>query len=245
MKEKPLSINLIALAYLMAPIGNIMQVAWINNWPYFGPRSVFNHFSSFEWTLLCVFPLVALGIYRVAKWGYMLFLGLSAFLLVNNTFMYFKNPAYSLYIVMLFHLVTIGLVGFFLQKHIISPYFNPNLKWWERDHRYTVNLGAQVRIRQILVECNVLDISKKGCFVDMQNPLDMGDMVWINLTLGTFQFSVLCKVMWHRPIEPTGYGLRFMGMEKEDVKNIKKMIDYLHKSVDHGLKRDEGIKKTA
>ncbi|MDZ4676193.1 MAG: PilZ domain-containing protein [Oligoflexia bacterium] len=242
MKEKPLSISIIAWAYLLAPLGNIIQVAWINNWPYFGPRSVFHHFSNYEWLLLACFPIVAYGIHSVAKWGYFAFLACSAYLLLQNTFMYIKNPAYSIYIVVLFHLVTIGCVGFFLQKHIISPYFNPNLKWWERDTRFNVNLGAQMRIRQIMIDCNVLDISKKGCYVDMKARLDLGDMVWINLSLGPIQFSVLSKVMWHRAVEPTGYGLMFMGLAKEDTKNIKKMIDYLHKSVDHGLQKSDGIK---
>src|ERR1700722_9977778 len=125
MKKKPFSITLIALLYFLAPIGNVLQISYFNHWPLHGPRSVFNHFSFYEWCILAAFPVVAFGIWRVSRWGYYLFMAFAAFLVVHNTYAYFTNQAYSPYVVLLFQLVIFAIAGFFIQKHVSAPYFNP------------------------------------------------------------------------------------------------------------------------
>lgn len=230
MKKKPFVINFIALCYFVAPIINIWQVAWINHWPLTGPRSVFLHFSQVEWALLALCPIVAFGIMRVTKWGYFLFLGFSALLIMRTSLLYFKNPVYSLYLVLLFHVFIVGTVGYFLQKHIIAPYFNPKLKWWERDERFKVDLIAKIKVDDRFFEGQILDVSVSGCFLRYDKNLKLGDLVWINTSLNNEQFSVMGNVMWISRKEPQGYGLMFVGTSKEDKRTIQRMVDYLKRS---------------
>lgn len=242
MKQKPLSLNIIAFCYFIAPVVNILKIAWINHWPLQGPRSVFNHISAYEWIILACFPLVAIGIFRVAKWGYYFFLLFSAVLIVHNSYAYLKNPIYSIYLVLLFHFATIGMVGFFLQRHIVAPYFNPDLKWWEHYPRHKTRLMAEVRIRKLVHQCQILDISKGGCFIKLGKEFHLGDLLWLHLNHNGHKFQVLTKVAWVCLDRPKGYGLMFLGVGKREKKIIKKVLASLHSAIDKVSKDgDEGI----
>ncbi|MCC6277133.1 MAG: PilZ domain-containing protein [Oligoflexia bacterium] len=243
MKSKPLSINLIAISYLLAPAVNILQMAWVNQWPLSGPRGILERLNSWEWVILGSFWVAAFGIWRVARWGFLFFIALSSYLLIHNTYIYLTSAAYPVYLIMLFHLVNLGLVGFFLQKHIMSPYFNPKLKWWERDARYRTNLSAQVRIKDQTIETQLLDISTGGCFVGLSPSVHPGDIVWVTVQLSDHRIHLPGKVMWTKFDDPVGFGLMFMGLESADKKTLKKIIDYLANSVQDGLQSNEGLGK--
>src|ERR1039458_6570489 len=111
MKQKPLSINIIAAFYFLAPILNVARLVWVNSWPLTGPRSVFNHFTELEWLIMLLFPVVGLGVFRVARWGFYFFLGFSALMILHNSYAYFNNPVYSIYIIILFHLASFSVIG--------------------------------------------------------------------------------------------------------------------------------------
>jgi Tfp pilus assembly protein PilZ len=241
MKKKPLSISLIALGYVIAPFANIVQMAWVNQWPVFGPRGMIERMYAWEWFILATFFVVAYGIWRVARWGFVLFLVQTSYLILHNTYMFFKNPAYSVYIVLLFHFLNLGLVGFFLQKHIMSPYFNPSLKWWERNPRYRVNLAAIIKVGEENIETKLLDLSANGCFVAHNPIVHLGDIIWVTIQLSEQRIHLPGKVMWLKYDEPHGFGLLFMGLQPDDKKTLKKMIDYLNHSVEDGLKKNLSI----
>jgi len=230
MKKKPLSLKLIALAYLIAPIGNVLQIAYFNHWPLKGPRSVFNHLSNYEWMVLAFFPIVAYGIWRVAKWGYFLCLGFAAFLIVQNTYALFVNDSYSPYVVLLFQLVSFAIAGLFVQKHIAAPYFNPNMRWWESDPRYKVDFKAQARMGQTHMKCAILDVSMGGCFVELKKALKLDDLIWIHLSFEKCHVTALSKIVWVKPGEIKGYGLMFVSMEKSDETSLHQLIKDLKKS---------------
>jgi Tfp pilus assembly protein PilZ len=231
LKEKPLSIKIIALLYVLAPLGNVLQIAYFNHWPLAGPRSVFNHFSFYEWCILAVFPVVAFGIWRVTRWGYVACLTFAGFLVLHNTYWYFTNQAYSPYVVLLFQLVTFAIVGVFVQKHVMAPYFNPKIRWWENDPRYKVNLTAELRQEQKIQNCQILDLSVGGCFAQSKKDYLLGDVVWITLNLDqTHHFTCEAKVVWVKKQENSGYGLMFTQVEKTESLKIKTLIKELQKA---------------
>ena len=239
MREKPLSIKVIALLYLLAPLGNILQNAFFNQWPLRGPRSVFFHLSLYEWMVLAVFPVVAFGIWRVAMWGYVSCMGFAGFLILHNIYGYFSNRAYSPYVVLLFQMCIFALVGIFLQKHIMAPYFNPNIRWWENEPRYKVDLTAQLRQEQKIQNCQVLDISVSGCFAQSKKEYALGDLVWITINLDETHVTCQAKIVWVKDKPTAGYGLRFTQMEKSEQVKIKSLIKHLQKVSKRNVGRPE------
>ena len=229
MKTKPFSIKLISFLLLLAPIVTIVQLAWTNNWPYFGVRSVFWRFSQQEWLTFASYPLVALGVFSVRRWGYFAFLGLTGFQVFKNGYAYYLTPSYTHYLVVLAQLSSMGIMGFFLRKHIIAPYFNPSLRWWVRSPRHDISLDAQVRIDDKPYECTILDVSLTGCFADIRQKLNLEDLVWLHLSLNKMDFSIMGKVVRVSEKNPKGYGLMFLGMGDTEKKSLQRIIDHLLK----------------
>lgn len=218
------------MAYLVFPLISLIKVAYINEWAFLGNRGVFASFAWHEWLYYISFPILAASIYSVSTIGYRIFLALSTTVLLYTAVLYFKGGAQSLYLGFIGQMFTLGLVGHFLRTHTLSPYFNPKLQWWKRPQRHFVKLGAQVRVYQSIMECRIMDISSGGCFVNVKRPLNVGDKLWLHLSLDHFHFTVLCKVMWVKKENPTGRGLMFTGMGFTEKMRMKQMIRHLQKS---------------
>ena len=139
MKRKPLSVIIISIFYFLEPFGNLIQAAYINQMPLFGHGSILSRLLWSDWIILALFPIVAIGIYMMKKWGWYLFLGFSALLIFYNIYVYkFLNPNYSLKIILAFILIITLTSALFLRKSIYAPYFNPRLRWWETAKRFRV-----------------------------------------------------------------------------------------------------------
>lgn len=209
MKQKPFSIKFFAFCFMMAPLANLFISGWVNQWPLTGPRGVLEHLSYYERAVLLAFPLVALGIWLVVKWGYYLFIAFSLTILGHNFYMLIESQSYNRYIVLLFQVTTLSVVGFFLQKHITAPYFNPKLKWWESLPRYKVDLMGKVKAGREVFEAEILDISKGGCFVKAGSKLTINQTIAIEFAHKKDEFSAKGVVLWVSEKVKDGYGIKF------------------------------------
>ncbi len=170
--------------------------------------------------------VAAYGIWKVRPWGYFTYLFLSCASLAYLLFQYVMaadlenyNPLLSA------SLLALG-TCILLQKHISAPYFNPNLRWWERDPRYRVQLGAKFQIDRQTRKGNMLDISRNGCFTELDTKLIVGEEIELRIQLLKFDFTTRAEVIWHSD-DPKGYGLRFLGMTRRHRLEIDKIIAYL------------------
>lgn len=232
MKHKPFSLKMITMGYSLAPILTILRASYFNSmgdsFPIFGPRSVFYSFGAMDWLTIVLFPVVAFGIYQVSRWGYFLFLAFSAFLIMKTSYLYFQNPAPNGYVVLLVHLSIIGVVGFFLQKHIVAPYFNPNLRWWVRDERFRLNHVSQAKYMDKYFDCEVLDMSLSGCFIQIKSQtVEVGAMLWVFLEYDGLKLAVPGKIMRDVKGATPGYGIMFVGLGPVERKQIQNVMDRL------------------
>jgi hypothetical protein len=162
----------------------------------------------------------------VKKWGWYLFLSFSAILIFYNLYVYFHlNPNYNLQTVILFILIVTSLTAVFFRKHVYSPYFNPRLRWWEIASRYRVTLRAKIFTPDAPTDCQVLDISMTGCFVDYSGNLSEGDKVWLIIKGASEEIHCLGKIV-RKAVQPdtVGYGIFFQTMSRDTRQNLKRMI---------------------
>jgi hypothetical protein len=82
-----------------------------------------------------------------------------------------------------------------MQKHVMAPYFNPELRWWDRDDRLAVNLGVQIRLKYSTLQCSILDISAGGCFVETNEEVVPG-VSRMRIRLSDLDLTALGKVVW-------------------------------------------------
>ncbi|MBK9294030.1 MAG: PilZ domain-containing protein [Oligoflexia bacterium] len=236
MKKKPFSIKFFATCFLLAPIFNVLLLIWVNKWPLTGPRGVLERFSLYEIIILCIFPVVAYGIWKVAKWGYYLFMVFSFFIVAHNFYILVAHRQYSSYVVLLFQVTTFSVIGFFLQKHITAPYFNPKLRWWESSPRFKTLIAASVQYLQKVYDAEVLDISKGGCFVYCNKHLNLGDEVVVEFSYNGNLFRAAGDVVWLSERAPSGFGIKFKNIRLGDKWSLAKILKDLKKARKEQLK---------
>jgi Tfp pilus assembly protein PilZ len=229
MKQKPFVIKFFTFCFLVAPIFNLTLMAWFNHWPWTGPRSVFQHLSFYEVTMLCFFPITAFGIWRVAKWGYYLFLGFSMAIIVNNFYFLITQKLYSSYVALLFQATTLSAVGFFLQKHITAPYFNPKMRWWESKPRFKMDKSCGLKISPhdngTFIDSYLVDLSRGGCFVICTEKLKPGQNVEVRVQNESTPLYLIGEIVWCSDQIKNGYGIRFLKVGLMAQQSIKKILN--------------------
>jgi len=242
MRKRPLSLTLIGLCYIfLGPFLEITSRVYFNEWPLMGPRGVIPNLSWHDWLLITAMPVVGFGILRVARWGYYLFFGYSIALIGQRIYEYFSSQDYSAYASLLGILLTVAVVGYFVQKHVATPFFNPAIRWWQRQPRFQVNIAAQMRVRHDIFHCFVRDIALGGCFVETDEAVFTGDVTWVRIQLGEHEFTALGKVTWVHTTGVRGVGVQFLGMGKHDRQSLRRLIEYLAASNPQGLPVNAGI----
>lgn len=229
MKKRPLSIIIIALIYFFEPVGNLIQAAYVNKLPLWGPDSILSHLIWSDWIILGLFPVVAMGVFMVRKWGWYLFIGFSGVLIAYNIYVYlYLNPNYQLHTVLLFILIVTVMSAIFFRKHVYAPYFNPRLRWWEVASRYSIRFDTKIITDEAALNCQLLDISASGCFVDNAGELSVGDSVWLIIKCAGDEIKCLGKIV-RKSIESngSGYGIYFQTMSRETRLKLKRLIQTL------------------
>lgn len=226
MKKRPLSIIIISLIYFFEPAGNVLQAAFVNDMPVFGEFGILSHLLWSDWVILFLFPVVAVGVYTVRRWGWYLFLLFSVILIGYNLFVYTRNPNYALETVLLFIAVITLMSAFFLRKHVYAPYFSPRLRWWEHAARYRVVLRSRILTDGGAHDCTTLDISESGCFLGTEAVLEEGTLVMVKIQCKGVELDCLGRVVRKSGEKERvrGYGIMFQGLPRDTRRNLRLLI---------------------
>jgi c-di-GMP-binding flagellar brake protein YcgR len=181
--KRPLIITIIALCYLLSPLAIVTQASMIHHIPIFGPRNIFERLFFTDIIILGIYVLCAVGIFSVKKWGWYVFLSCSLVLIGYNIAVYLTNPRYTLILLIIYNVVLAVVAGIFFRKHIIAPYFNPRLRWWETETRYKIDIYAELSIGRKKLRGEILDISNSGCLIALDHVIKLGT---------THTFSLRC-----------------------------------------------------
>jgi hypothetical protein len=217
------------LIYLFEPFGNLIQAAYVNNLPLFGDNSILSHLIWSDWIILGLFPVVALGVYMVRKWGWYLFVGFSILLISYNLYVYlYLNPNYQLHTVLLFILIVTAMTAIFFRKHVYAPYFNPRLRWWEVASRYNIALDTKILTNDSALRCRLQDISASGCFINYDSELTVGDSVMLIIEFSGDGIKCMGKIVRKSTkAGNSGYGIYFQTIPKDTRIKIKRLIKTL------------------
>lgn len=209
MRQKPLLLRVIAFCFVFVPVVNIILTGWFNRWPLTGPRGVLEHYSQTEKFILGCYPLVAIGIWSVRRWGYFLFLAFSLFVISRNFYVLWTNQYYSRYVVLLFQVMTLSITGLLLQSHVSAPYFNPKMRWWESLPRYKFNTLGTLTIGLKKFKAEIIDLSRGGCFIKTEAFLKVGDIIKMSIPYKRVTIQTSGKVTWASDKIDGGYGIMF------------------------------------
>lgn len=223
MLHRPWSIT--ALSIFLGLLGPLWAVYW--TYQNFSEISTaWKNINPFIVSICILSFVVAHGIWKVRTWGYFSYLFLACLSLSYLMYEYMVNTDPENYLFLLCAAAFATGTCILLQRHVSAPYFNPRLRWWERDPRYRVQVSAKFHIDRQTRQGNLLDISRGGCFAELEAKLIVGEEIEMRMQMLKFDFTTRAKVIWNSH-DPKGYGLMFIGMTRRHRKEIDRILAYL------------------
>lgn len=234
--KRPLIITVISLCYLIAPAAIIIQGSFLSRIPLFGSHSIFTRLYYTDIIILCLYPVCSIGLYSVRKWGWWMFLGSSLALIVYNIVVYLISPMYNIVLLVIFNVGLAIVAGIFFRKHIIAPYFNPRLRWWESDPRYRLEIAAYITAGDERIEGETLDISESGCLIALNKTLVLGNTYPISMRCMGHRVDLQGRAMRRSSTgeNPVRYGMMFVKRDKEQKRHLYALI----RDLERGCVRD-------
>ncbi len=240
-KEKPFIIEFISLIYLLNPIGNMVFLIFLSQQgtplqnliliyeQIFKDGNLILIINVLFW--ISAIPL-AIGLFKVQLWAWYYFLihAIGMFILSWFGKDFSFAPSYAT----LINFVFLIPIGYFVSHEIKTPYFNPNLKWWEQSKRFkhTVNIVMDNKVYE------TFDISVDGAFVmdpDQKNDFEVEEYVPIIIELDDERMECFAEIRWvnnDSKIYPIGYGIKFEKISRKDILKIKQFTKTL---IDQGV----------
>jgi len=225
--KRPLIHYLISLAYILAPIVNILLLILVARiqLPDILAR-LFQGYGYLAGIWLLTAPVVGIGLYFVHKASWYIFLAHSALILVDYVIKWVTLPTYfwmsvggvHQLLLLTGNLALVVVIGFIIHKDFRSPYFQVLPRGWRTSRRVLIRYHIQLNDGR----CNITDLSDSGCFVAEPGlEVSVGDKVAVSFQADAL--AIACKGEIMRRI-PDGFGVRFMGLTFAQKRDIRRMI---------------------
>lgn len=226
MKKRPKSIILISLFYFSIAPATAFYFLANSGWNFV---TAYQSLPTVNLIVGLVSLVIGLGVWFIRPWGYFTFLAASIFAtgyLLND---FFDDPSVHNYFGFSAFALLLAVLGYFQQKHIAAPYFNPNVRWWETAQRYKAGPQIQVSMNGSQKELFLMDLSMSGCFVGSEKPLDTESIVYLRIHSAVDSFPVMSRIVRASKI-PKGYGMMFLEMSASEKRRLQKMLETLRGS---------------
>ncbi len=219
--RKPLALYVLAAGYLGAMVLHVLQI-------YIQGRHVYPH----DIVLIVLYPVAAFGIYKVRRWGWYLVIGHILFLLISNTVLAVQLRTFNDVLLIQLNLLLLFFLWFFLRRNVRSPFHNPALRWWERQHmRYGATFKIMLRKASGgVINTRGINLSMGGCFVELADGqgLAINDRLDIELVYEHFEpFRAKGRVSWvsgATELNPRGAGIAFTRADRPNRKLLNAIL---------------------
>lgn len=223
MKNKPVHIIFITIGLLLVPVVYLARVLiFLNANPVqMSPLAIFLFAQ-----LTMVSFIIAYGIWKVRLWAFYALIGFGFLTTVLDLYSWqFENFQLSWWILLDFVAVIAGLT-LIIQENVRKPYFNPKIRWWETATRIRVDVPATLFIADKKHEILILDVSSTGCFADIDFPIEIGQVLKIDINHDLVKFESDAVVV-RKSENPEGYGLMFKDTNSANSKLMKQILKSL------------------
>lgn len=227
MPYKPWTIILVSLIYFLSPPLILLSSAYISMIPLVGSSGILLRLTPGDISILITYYLISLSIFSVRKWGWWCFIILSLYLIGYNVVGYVMNPFYNPLSLVLYSLALTLAAALFFRKEYIAPYFNPKLRWWEAEKRYTMKFECKLSVDGEESYVPVVDISRGGCFIATKNSLDMNQKIPMEISFNGLYLSIKGKPVRqaNQPVE--GWGILFKDISLIEARGLKELMGRL------------------
>jgi len=214
MHRRPWPIVFLSLLQLFTPIGTIFFSSIANRVTFIQQlKIVWAHAPMTDRIIIFIVPIIlAWLIYFTKKIGLYLVAATVIYTLTKNLIEWrgFAD-GYSFLMLLLVSLCNLALVAYLLVPSVREIFFNPSIRWWEREPRYILNTEGAIDLNGQTQPCYLQDVSVSGAsFQCLPGLIHQGDDVKLTFKHGKHEISFLAKIMYERNInvDSTKFGLR-------------------------------------
>lgn len=233
MPRKPIVIIIIALICLISPLFIILNSSIANMIPLTGPSNIFMRLAVADLLVLLLYPIMAVAIFSVRKSGWWIFIVSSAILISYNVYSFIQNPFVTLPSLLIFNLILVVTALIFFRKHLIAPYFSPEIRWWESDKRFKIHIEAIFPTEHFLT-AQILDISRTGCYISsIAEPLHIGESLPMTIRFYQTEIHLIARIIRYSEFPFPGFGIQFIKIDKITDQGLKSMLDELKRNAKH------------
>ena len=181
----------------------------------------------------------AAAVFVVSRLSFAYFIGLSGYVLATRIWRLIAYPYLETPMSFFVTAVWFSIVAYVLLSSLRLPYLNPKLRWWTRPLRITMYRDAAILYQGTKVPVAVLNLSKGGAFVRMDEqaagsrpvPQRLGETCEVTITLIPSQtdaepepFASSAQLVWKgAPDTPyrNGMGIKFISLGRAKRRQLK------------------------
>jgi len=145
--SRPLTVRVVALAYLLSPLANVLQAAATSG---HSTDTVLGRaltgFGLAGTALVLGGPLAGIGLYSGQRWGFVVFFAHSFGLLVDSAFKLGSGSFAYRSGILLVDLAVFTAIALVLREDIRAPFLSPEERGWRLGERIPVHGEAQVAV---------------------------------------------------------------------------------------------------
>lgn len=226
MKNKPWSLVLFGWLHILAPLGNLLMNASLNNRSLGAQLDYWINVLPLPFVLVyTVIPFLA-GIFILIcrKWSYYLYLYCLSLIVLSNIYSLITRHDWIYFVgITLFILIDILLAAYFVVPTIQKIYFDRRVRWWESARRYHVNLNCKVNESVATIK----NIAMGGALVaDLEAEPNEGDLVSLTIAKDDLNLSFQGKIVYKNGAA-NKYGIKYEALSREQETALKKYIEKL------------------
>jgi hypothetical protein len=225
--KRPVIHHVIAVAYICAPLVNILLLRLFLRLPFSTIFSrMFDAYGPIAAVWLLTAPLVGISLYFVNRVSWYVFLGHSSLILLDFVVKWAIRPAFYLRTIphsqnALFlagNLLLVCLIGYVIQKDFRSPYLQVLNRSWRERTRVPI-------YHDIVVDGaprTATDLSTGGVFVaEPESARALGSRARLSFASDSLSIDCAGEVM---RITPDGCGIRFIGLPLLKRRDIARLL---------------------
>lgn len=225
MRKRPWALVILAVLHFIAPIGNIIFNALLmgrNVWNYLG-FALSPEYLAQNWVIIIAPIIAGYAIYACKKWSFFVYLAAITALFVFSYIGYMsKSEIIGIGPVILVYLINVLVVTYFLIPAVRNIYFDPRMRWWEAQPRYSCDFKCQWSGVDVDggISGRIGNISVNGLFLKSDNlPKDTQKIkISVPFNMGS-EVTLIGDTIIHDKVDAVGFGVQF-----EHTKDTKSTI---------------------
>jgi len=227
MKKRPISIYILAVLHLLAPLFTVIFSRIVKNQTIAIDTLFTAESLAANWPGYALPIIGGVCIYLCKKWSMVVYLiCMSALFIISYANFQSEASRGSLHLLTLVWLINMGVVVYFLRPALRQIYTDPKIRWWERSERFASSFKANFNQDEMQGNGEVLNISNTGLLLKTESPLRDNSRLEIKVNIAGDEFIPLIgQVIRHKQFKHK-VGVQFdkSSTNKKSAKQIIKTL---------------------